>query len=45
MFIMTPEMSKRADEHAKKLLEEQKKKERRVSGCKGSKAQVPWARQ
>ena len=26
MFIMTPEMTKRADEHAKKLLEEQKKK-------------------
>ena len=25
MFIMTPEMSKRVDEHAKKLLEEQKK--------------------
>jgi len=27
MFIMTPEMTKRVDEHAKKLLEEQKKKE------------------
>jgi len=26
MFIMTPEMSKRVDEHTKKLLEEQKKK-------------------
>jgi len=26
MFIMTPEMSKRVDEHAKKLLEEKKKK-------------------
>jgi len=26
MFIMTPEMSKRVDEHAKKLLEEQKMK-------------------
>ena len=26
MFIMTPEMSKRVDEHAKKLMEEQKKK-------------------
>jgi len=26
MFIMTPEMTKQADEHIKKMLEEQKKK-------------------
>jgi len=29
MFIMTPEMSKRVDEHTKKLLEEQKKKKKK----------------
>jgi len=29
IFIMTPEMTKRVDEHAKKLLEEQKKKKKK----------------
>jgi len=29
MFIMTPEMSKRVDEHAKKLLKEKKKKKKK----------------